>query len=173
MLPGGNIGGNGILHTGRHLAGNKAFPYQLIQLILVAGKALLDLGGRQVYHGRADGLVAVLRVGFGAEGPGLRQRVVFPIGPLNVIMRRRKCLIGDAQRIGSHIGDQAHRTQVWQVDALVQLLRHLHGTLGLEAKPSGGILLQSGGDKGRRGVLLPRAHLYTLYDKRLFFGGGL
>ena len=121
----------------QHLAGNKALPHQLIQLILVAGKALLDLGGRQVYHGRADGLVAILRVGFGAEGPGLRQRVVFPIGPLNVIMRRRKCLIGDAQRIGSHIGDQAHRTQVRQVDALVQLLRHLHGAFGLEAKPPG------------------------------------
>ena len=170
MLPGGNIGGDGILQAGGHLAGDKTLPDQLIQLVLVGGKAFLQLGGRQLDHGGADGLVAVLSVGFGAERPRLRQGVAAAVGLFDIIVRCRKRFGGNAQRVGSHVGDKADGAHLRQVDPLVQLLRDLHGALGLKAEPAGGILLEGRGDKGRRRAFLPGSRFDAFDDKRLFFG---
>ena len=62
------------------------------------------------------------------------------------------CLGGDAQRVGTHVGDQTHGAVACNVHAFVQCLGSAHRAGGREAKGTAGVLLQGGGDKGRRGL---------------------
>src|SRR5262249_43971658 len=51
--------------------------------------------------------------------------------------------------VGTHIGDQAVRAVVAQVDTLIKLLRDRHRLLRREAELSRGLLLHARGDKRR------------------------
>ena len=68
-----------------HLAGGKALPDELVELVLVAGEALFDLVGRKGGHSRPDGLVAVLRVGAGAEDAGFFRAGISPPAAADVV----------------------------------------------------------------------------------------
>ena len=68
---------------------------------------------------------------------------------LNQRARRGLRLLGDAQRVGTHIGDQAVRGAFAEADALIELLRDHHRALRREAEPAVGLLLQGGGGERR------------------------
>ena len=72
-------------------------------------------------------------------------------------------LLGDSQRVGSHVGYKTGRADALNIDALIELLRGAHGLLSLETQLPRSLLLEGGGGKGRRGVLLPRA-LFEGFD---------
>ena len=59
-------------------------------------------------------------------------------------------LVGDAGRVGSHVGDETHGAFTRQLDALVELLRDHHRLLDREARR----LLQLAGDERRNRALL-------------------
>ena len=64
-------------------------------------------------------------------------------------------LVGQALRIGTHIGDETDRAAVSDVHALIELLRNRHGAPRRHAQAAGSLLLQGRGDeRGRRAALL-------------------
>ena len=70
-------------------------------------------------------------------------------------LRGGERLIGQALRIGTHIGDEADRAAVGNVHALIELLRDRHGAPRRHAQATGSLLLQGRGDEwGRRAALL-------------------
>ena len=156
--------GDGVLNAVGHLAGHKAAPDQAVELCGVAADALLDLVGGQLGHRRADGLVGVLRGGGGAAFPlagGLADVVVAP-ALRNKGLGRGLSLGGNAQRVGTHIGDKTHRAVARNVHAFIQRLGGAHRAGGREAERAARVLLQGGRDEGRRGL----AAALALFDLR-------
>ena len=72
------------------------------------------------------------------------------IGARNKLFRGGHGLVCHAQRIGSHIGDQAHGAVPGNVHALIQRLRGAHGARCGEAQLAAGLLLHGAGDERRR-----------------------
>src|SRR5262245_5176401 len=58
-------------------------------------------------------------------------------------------LAGDARRVRTHVGDEADRALVAELDALVEPLGDAHRAGGLEAELARRLLLQARGDEGR------------------------
>ena len=69
-------------------------------------------------------------------------------------------LFADAERVGTHIGDQTHGTLALNIHALVKLLGDSHGAAGGHGQLAAGLLLHGGGGKGGRGrtVLIRPLH---------------
>ena len=69
-------------------------------------------------------------------------------------------LFADAERVGTHIGDQTHGALAFNIHALVKLLGNGHGAAGGHAELAAGLLLHGGGGKGGRGrtVLIRPLH---------------
>ena len=59
--------------------------------------------------------------------------------------------IGDRDRVGSHVGDQADRAVAGEVDTFIEALRDLHRPAGAEPQLARGLLLQRRGRERRRG----------------------
>ena len=68
-----------VIHSVRHLGGQKAAPDQAVQAVLLARQVALDLLGRQVDVRGADGLVRVLRAGLGLVVAGGLGIVALPV----------------------------------------------------------------------------------------------
>ena len=103
---------------------------------------------------RADGLVRILRAGLGL----IRARLAGVILRAVVLDDKRLCggerLIGQALRIGTHVGNETDRAAVGNVHALIELLRDRHGAPRRHAQAAGSLLLQGRGDeRGRRAAL--------------------
>jgi hypothetical protein len=65
-------------------------------------------------------------------------------------------LAGEVRRVGTHVGDQAHRAFARDLHTFVQLLGCAHRPLGAEPEPRGGRLLHRRGDeRGRRAAAGP------------------
>jgi hypothetical protein len=138
----------------RHLAGDGALPDQLVEPGLVLAQVRLDLLGQVADGGGPDRLMRLLGVlGLGLEDARLRGQVVGAIALGDVVAQLRQGLLGQVDRVGSHVGDQADRAAA-DVDALVELLGGAHGALGGEAELARGLLLQRRGDERRRRVAL-------------------
>ena len=56
--------------------------------------------------------------------------VIRTVAPIDEVARRGLRLLGDAQRVGTHVGDQAHRALARDVDALIELLGDGHRAPG-------------------------------------------
>ncbi len=68
---------------------------------------------------------------------------------------------GHVDRIGAHIGDEAHRALLAQLDSLIELLGHDHGPSSAKMELVGCRPLHGAGDEGwsRMTPLLPPFHL--------------
>ena len=142
----------------RHLTGEEAAPDQAVEAVLLAGEARLDALRRQLDARRADRLVRVLRARLGAETARGRGIVVLAIAAEDELLGGGKRLLGDAQRVGTHIGDEAHGALALDVHALIELLRDRHGAARRHVQLAGRLLLERrGGERRRRGALLVRA----------------
>ena len=136
-----NIRGNRVQNRVRHLAGDKARPDELIQLVLVGREVLTDLVRQELDVGRADGFVRVLRVPLGLEHARLAGVVLVPIAAADKAGGGSGGLVGQAQRVGTHISDQTGQSELAQLDALVQLLRDAHGAARGHVELAAGLLL--------------------------------
>ena len=156
-----------VLETRRgHLRGEHALPDERVQLQLIGLEIPLEVPRRARQVGRADRLVRLLRA--------LRPRLVMPRMLERVfrselarhdVLRLTERALGDVQRVGSHIGDEADR-RVAERDALVELLRDDHRPAHGEAELARGLLLQRRGGERRRGIASALARLETLHDVR-------
>ena len=104
--------------------------------------------------------MAVLRVGARLEVARLRGQIALAPAVADELHGLLHRVLGNAQRVGTHVGDEAHGAHAGDLHALVQLLRGLHRALGLKAELAGRLLLQGRGDERRRGLLV----LLALFD---------
>ena len=124
-----------------HLARQKTAPDQAVQSVLLAGEVALDLLRRQRRVGGADGLVGVLRPGLRLVGAGGRGVIALSVAGADHGLCLRLRLGGDTQRVGTHIGDETHRTLAGDVHALIELLGNGHGAAGGHIQLAGRLLL--------------------------------
>ena len=124
-----------------HLACQKTAPDQAVQPVLLAGEVALHLFRRQRRVGGADGLVGVLRPGLSLVDPCGRRIVALAVAGADHVLCLRLRLHGDAQRVGTHVGDKAHRSLAGDVHALIQLLGDGHGAAGGHIQLAGRLLL--------------------------------
>ena len=146
------LDGDAVIHRAGHLTGQEAAPDQLIEAELLAGQVLLDVLRHQVHIGGPDGLVGVLGVALGLVVAGLGRIVLPAVAVLDKALGRGNGLLGQAEGVGTHIGDQTHRSLSSDVHALIELLGDGHGAGGGHIQLAGGLLLEGGGGEGGRGV---------------------
>ena len=163
---------DGIQNGVAHLAGDKALPDQLIQAVLIRRQAPADALRLQAGIGGTDGLMGVLRRFFLGEDPGLGGLIFRAVAAGDIGPRRGGSLCGDAQRVGTHIGDETGVALALQLHALIKLLCHRHGALGRHAQLAGGLLLKGGGGEGRRGLALFPGVFHGLHLIGLAVDGG-
>ena len=169
-IPGaGDLQVHAVVNGGGHLAGQEAAPDQLIQPELLRGQVLFDALGGQLHVGGADGLVGVLCPGLGLEPPGGVRQVLLPIPGGGKLPGGGNGLVGQAQGVGTHVGDKTHGALSLDIHALIQLLGDGHGPPGAHVQLPAGLLLEGAGDKGGRG----RAGLVLALDGADLEGGGL
>ena len=143
---GQKIDGHGIEYGGHHLAGDGAFPDQLVEFELIGCQGLFDIAiGYAQRRGRANGLVGLLCVfGFGFVGDRFVGHVFLAVAigdhGTNLVDR----LLCQRDRVGTHVGDQTNFALA-NVDTFVQFLRGAHGALSAKAQLARGFLLQRGG----------------------------
>ena len=145
MLPRRKLDAHAVVDGVCHLAGEKAAPDQAVQAVLLARQVALDLLGCEGDIAGADGLVRVLRAGLRLILARRLGAVIRTVAPIDEVARRGLCLLGDAQRVGTHVGDQAHRALARDVDALIELLGDGHRAPGRHVELARGLLLQRGG----------------------------
>ena len=76
----------------------------------------------------------------------------------------RQRVVGDADRVGTHIGDEADGVFAGQLDTFIEPLGQAHGALHGETELTGGFLLQGGGDERRHRVAALLAGVDVLDD---------
>ena len=145
-----------------HLTCQEPAPDELIEPVLLAGQVLLDLLGRKADVGRPDGLVSVLCAGLRLEMAGLGGIVILSVAADDHLLGGGQSLFGETQRVGPHVGDQAYGALPLNVHALIELLGHSHGAAGRHVELPAGLLLEGGGDEGRRGGAVFILALYAL-----------
>ena len=142
-------GGQGADAAG-HLAGHGALPDQGVQPQLIPVQKLAHLFRGPVHAGGPDGLMGLLGILPATVHIGLLGQVAVAVVLPHIIPDLRHCRRGQVHRVGTHVGDQAHRTLPSQGDPFVQLLGQHHDLLRGEVQLLVGLLLQAGGGEGRR-----------------------
>ena len=154
MLLGADLHAEGIIYGVLHLTCQKAAPNEAIELILLRGQVGADALGGQGNITGTDGLVGILRPTLGLILTGLGGIVALAVALHDKVLCRRLRLGRDAERVGTHVGNQTHRAHACNVHAFIELLGDGHGAAGGHVHLAGGLLLQGGGGKGRRGRAL-------------------
>ena len=149
------LDGDGVYRRVPHLAGDGAFPDQLVELRLIArerpGKRFR--GARD--GGRPDRLVRLLRIPCaGAKDARLARHVAGAERLRDVVANLRHRLGREGGRVGAHVGDETDRA-ITGVDTLVELLGDAHRPVRGETELSGRLLLKRGGDERRGGIASP------------------
>ena len=99
--------------------------------------------GRMLHVGGTNGFVGVLRILAALVLVGYFGAVPLAVLVADEAARRLDRLGGYAHAVGTDVGDQAHGARLAQVDALIELLHHLHGFGGGEVELAAGFLLQA------------------------------
>ena len=141
MGTGGDLHGDAVIHGVGHLAGQEAAPDQSVEAVLLRRQVALHLLRRQRRVGGTDGLVGVLGPGLGLVLPGHVGAIGRAVAGLYQLAGLGLGLVGDTQRVGTHIGDQTHGALAGDVHALIQLLGNGHGPTGRHIQLAGGLLL--------------------------------
>lgn len=160
VLAGVNIRCHCIVEGICHLAGEEPLPDELVELVLIGGKAVLDLVRAHFDHGGTDGLMSILGIGFGLIHPLGRRQVLGAELFADVLGSVCLGLVRDTQRVGTHVGNETHGAHARYLHAFVELLGCLHGAAGLEAQLAGGLLLEGRGGEGRCRALSADALLH-------------
>ena len=141
-------GGRIPLRVGR-LAGEKPLPDEPVELQLLVRERPGDPVRLAEGVGRPDRLVRLLGTFVAARVDPRRIGQVGVTEPLlEIPPGHADRLAREVRRVGSHVGDEAHASLVWEVDALVELLRDPHRTVGRHAQAAARGLLQRARDEG-------------------------
>ena len=162
MARAGGVDLHGVIARVRHLAGDEAAPDELVQAVLLLGQIILDALRVEPDIAGTDSLVRILRALLLAEmarGTGIILRAITLADQL---ARGGQRLLGKAQRVGTHIGDQADGALGAQLHAFIELLCDRHGAPRRHIELARSLLLKRRGDKGRR----RRAALFRTLDGR-------
>ena len=135
-----------------HLAGGEALPDQSIEPELVRGQKRANRIRGALDIGWTDRLVGILDRALGLELHFVATRVGRAVTFGDEMAGRGRRIVRDPERVGAHVGDQAHRPLRSELDTFVQLLRQTHGPVRFHPQPVGRILLQGARLVGRRGV---------------------
>ena len=136
VRPGGDIDRRLVEGGRRHLRGDEPVPDQSVERILIRGEVLPHGFRIVLQRRRADRFVRVLRVRLRLVDVRLLRQVIVAERGLDVIADGGDRLVGDADRVGAHVGDEA-AGQIGNLDAaFVELLREHHRLLDGKARPS-------------------------------------
>ena len=135
------IDGHGIINGICHLGSQETAPDQLVELVLVSRQAFPDPLRLQLHMGGADGFVGILRPGLGLENVVLSIIIGITVAVFDKPCGSIHGLVGKAQGVGTHVGDEPCGPLACHVHAFVQLLGDHHGLLGGKAQLAGGLLL--------------------------------
>ena len=126
-----------------HLAGDEPAEDQLIELELVDREPSPDRFGRQAQVGRPDRLVGLLgELAGGVACSAWRGRSVRAVLVLDQVADAGDGIVGDAEAVRPHIGDEAGGAVAADVDPLVEFLGDLHRPLAGEPETDRGLLLE-------------------------------
>ena len=144
--------GHGVEQRVRHLAGDRAFPDQRVELVLIGVEVALDFGRHHGGEGRAHGFVRFLRVfRLGLVDADLFGYRFLAIEPLDRGPDLGHGFSGQGDGIGTHVADETNAALA-DIHAFIKLLCNAHGALGGKAELARSFLLQRRGGKGRRGI---------------------
>ena len=143
-----------------HLAGHETAPDQLIQAVLLLSQVVFDGLRVQLHIAGTDGLMGVLSPLLLAEAARRTGIIGCSVAGEDQLLCCRQGLLGKAQGVGTHIGDETDGPLAGDVHALIELLGDGHGAARRHIQLPRGLLLQGGGDKGRR----RRAALFRTLD---------
>ncbi|CCY42479.1 flagellar basal body rod protein [Firmicutes bacterium CAG:124] len=101
----------------------------------------------------------LIAAGFGVIGRA--------VAAADCVARGGQRLFGNAQRVGTHVSDQADRALTGDLHALVKLLCDHHRAARGHVELARRLLLERRGDKGRRGGALFLRFLHAGHGKRL------
>ena len=161
LFVGGHDIDRGALQFGAfHLAGNRALPDQVVELLLIVIERAGDLLRCALEAGRTNGFVRFLRVLGFRRIDARRGRHVFGA----IFLADHGACFGNAfgrhgDAVSTHVSDEADRLAA-DVHAFVEALRDAHGVLGIEAQLARGFHLQRRGDERRRRIALDRLALH-------------
>ena len=138
-----------------HLAGDGAYPDQLVESRLLGIEHLGDAARQAAHVGRADRLVRFLRVlGLHLIFSRRAGDIIGAVFVADHLAGRGHGLRRHVDAVGAHISNESDRLAV-DLDAFVQALRDLHGAGRRETEFSRGFLLQ-GRRRERCGRIAPR-----------------
>ena len=141
VVAGGDLHGDAVVDGVGHLAGQKAAPDQAVEPVLLLRQVGLHPLRRQGRVGGADGFVGVLRAGLGLVDTGRGGVIGRAVAGVDQLLGLRLRLVGDAQGVGTHVGDQTHGALAGDVHALIELLGDGHGAAGRHVQLAGCLLL--------------------------------
>ena len=143
-----------------HLAGQEAVPNEGIQAQLVAGQKFRHLVRRQFQRRRTDSFMRILTGLLGLVDAGLFRDIFFAIVRRNEFPRSLDHVVVDADRVCTHVGDEADMALVAHIEAFIELLSQHHGLLGTEIELADTFLLH----RRRRERRLRLAFALALFD---------
>ena len=146
-----HLDAHAVIDGGGHLAGQEPAPDELIQAELLGGQVLLDGLGGELHVGGTDGFVGVLGSRLGLEPAGSGGQILLTVPGGHEGAGGGDGLLGDAQGVGTHVGDQTHGAFPFDVHAFVELLGDGHGPAGTHVQLPAGLLLEGAGDERRSG----------------------
>ena len=150
-----------------HLRGHKAGPYEPVQVVLLWRQVAFHFIGGDIYINRAYGFMGILRAALGLVNPGPLGQIFLAKAAFNKGLGRVTGFVGNACRVGTHVGDEGGEAPVAQFNAFVEALGNIHGALGRVRKTLVGGLLQGRGDKRRLGRALTLFFFHAFYHKGL------
>ena len=135
-----------------HLRGDETLPDQGVELRELGAFGMCSEGRRDAIRGplhqrRADRFVGVLCALPVAVGVRLGWQVLCAVRRRDVLAQCGHRVVGDTRRIGTHIGDEAGRTFIAELDTFVEPLRECHRALRGVTMLARGILLQAARDE--------------------------
>ena len=134
---------------GGHLRSDEALPDQLVEFEFIGAQNLAQRIGRAQDVRGPDRFVRVLGAFLAAVMDGFGGQIIVSESFLDVTAHRGESAFRHAGGIRTHVSDEADGAFLRQLDALIEVLRHHHGFLGVEAQLAHGFLLQLAGDEGR------------------------
>ena len=163
---------NVVIYRVGHLARREASPDQAVEHILLAREILAHELGREGDIRRTYRLVRVLGSGASLVAVRLLRAEGLAVVLFYIRARGGNGLLGDAQRIGTHIGYEAYRALAGYIDALVELLGYAHRAPGRHPQAARGLLLQRARYERGRGAALLLAALHAVHGEGAVLNGG-
>ena len=143
----------------RGLRRHRTLPDQVVELELLLAQVRPQRGRRALDRAGPDRLVRLLCALLAPIEVRLLGHVFVAVLLGEPAANLRQRLARESRCVGAHVGDEPDAALALELDALVELLRHLHGALAREAVAVARDLLERAGDERGHRPLPLRLHL--------------